>query len=118
MQEVIFRECKNCGKKFQIKTTNQRFCSDSCYQEVARERWREEYRKRVRRRLENVEERERHKISIAEKCKEAKEKNISYGELQKQRYLAEHETIKDRIEREKKESEKTKSSMEKESAPD
>ena len=98
------RKCVICGKKFTTDMPHRKLCSEECDHKRRLQYWKQQYeKKKENKRKKEQWQKELAQKEITDKCIEARKQNISYGELQKRKYLESHETIKERIEREKQE---------------
>lgn len=79
-------------KEFETTENNQKFCSPECVKAYRKEYWREINFKKKNNKRENTE------AHLVETSKEAKAKNMSYGQLQAMRYL---ESLKEQEEERK-----------------
>ena len=95
-KRTFIKCCQLCTKEFETTENNQKFCSPECVKAYRKEYWREiNFKKKNRR--ENTE------THLVETSKEAKTKNMSYGQLQAMRYLEslkEQEKERKRLEKE------------------
>lgn len=83
------KTCKICQKKFTPKAGNQKYCSKTCadiaYETITKPRY--VNKSKIKYRLEKEKQKRKH--TLDDSLKEARERGISYAELQKERTLQE-----------------------------
>ena len=93
-KRIFVKNCQLCCKTFETTENNQKFCSPECVKAYRKEYWRE--RSFKKKHMQNKDgNSEKHLVST---MTEAKEKGMSYGQLQAMRYL---ESIKEQEEERK-----------------
>lgn len=110
MAKEYKRVCAICKKEFFSKSWHTLYCSKECFDKNRHGYWIAVYERQKQRKVTENRKSEYMKKEerLTRECIEAKEQKISYGELKKRKYLAGQESIKERIEREKREKENDK----------
>lgn len=90
--------CGECGKTFEKTLKRRLYCSDECAEIVAKRKGREAWERQKAKNKEKKAEQEEKRNTLLDKEKEARSQGISYGELQKRKYMASMPSVLERNE--------------------